>query len=73
MARAAGDAGPSPFTAAVVLCRMNIAAWATQLPLLLSETLGSVPLPEEELTVLGATYKAPRTPSRPGIRSPLYF
>ena len=52
---------------------MNIAAWATQLPLLLPETLGSVPLPEKELTVLGATYKAPRTTSRPGIRSPLYF
>lgn len=73
MARAAGDAGPSPFTAAAVLCRMNIAAWAMQLPLLLPETLGSVPLPEKELTVLGATYKAPRIPSRPGTRSPFYF
>ena len=68
-----GDVGPSPLTAAAVLCRMNTAAWATQLPLLLPETLGSVPLPKKELTVLGATYKAPHTPSRPGIRSPLYF
>lgn len=73
MARAAGDAGPSPFTAAAVLCRMNTAAWVTQLPLLLPETLGSVPLPEKELTVLGARYKVPQNPSRPGIRSPLYF
>lgn len=53
----------------------DIAAWVVQLPLLRPAAFCSLP-PEKELTVLGATHKAPCTPSGPscpGGRSPCSF
>lgn len=50
--------------------RTSTADWTELFPLLYPATLGSLP-PKKELTVLGATPKAPCTPSSPGGRRPL--
>lgn len=64
MVDAAGDAGPSPLTAAAPLSGTGIAAWAAHLSLLLSAALGSLP-PGEETHCSGGLHE--RRPAPPGV------
>lgn len=61
MVGAAGDAGPSPLTAAAPLSGTGIAAWAARLSLLLSAALGSLPPGEETHCSGGYTKGAQHT------------